>query len=144
MTTAQTTYRNALKIGTMLQEYRVESVLGVGGFGMTYLCTDTHLEKRVAIKEYFPSDLALNTMQWALSLDEKQRPATVEICKRALEGKTPSPTSVRVASIATGAAPTVTSTAAATATSAATQVRRTSVRSPYEIDSEPSSPWRWW
>ena len=59
MTTPHTTYRNALKLGTMLQEYRLESVLGVGGFGMTYLCTDTHLDKRVAIKEFFPADLAL-------------------------------------------------------------------------------------
>ena len=46
-------------MGAMLLEYRLESVLGVGGFGMTYLCTDTNLDKRVAIKEYFPSDLAL-------------------------------------------------------------------------------------
>ena len=54
-----TVYRNALKMGTMLLEYRLESVLGVGGFGMTYLATDTNLDKRVAIKEYFPSDLAV-------------------------------------------------------------------------------------
>ena len=48
-------YPNALPIGTMLMEYRVESVLGVGGFGITYLARDTQLEKQVAIKEYFPS-----------------------------------------------------------------------------------------
>ena len=90
------------------------------------------------------SEPALNAMQWALSLDEKQRPATVEVWKHALEGKTPSPASVRVASSATGAAaPTITSTAAATALAAATQVRRTPVRSPYDVDPEPSSPWRW-
>jgi len=39
----------------MLMEYRLESVLGVGGFGITYLGRDTLLEKSVAIKEYFPS-----------------------------------------------------------------------------------------
>ena len=59
---ATATYRNALAIGTMLLEYRVESILGAGGFGMTYLCTDTNLDKHVAIKEYFPSDLALRAL----------------------------------------------------------------------------------
>jgi class 3 adenylate cyclase len=39
----------------MLNEYRIVAVLGVGGFGITYLASDTHLEKDVAIKEYFPS-----------------------------------------------------------------------------------------
>lgn len=360
---APTVYRNALKMGTMLQEYRLESVLGVGGFGMTYLATDTNLDKRVAIKEYFPSDLAvreadggvaamnttaddgykwgldrfiqearvlakfshphivrvnryfeanatgymvmdyengeslnqilknepaptearikelifplldglqavhetgflhrdikpaniyirtnkspvlldfgaarqavsgatksltavltpgyapleqysgqgnqgpwsdiyamagvlyraytnenppdavsrlkndtvpaklaqlkgrvsepaLNAMQWALSLDEKQRPATVEIWKRALEGKAASPASVRVTAasvaeqnaatrVATGMATGAPSAAAAPATPAAApaaQARRTPVRSPYDIEEESSSPWRW-
>jgi serine/threonine protein kinase len=39
----------------MLMEYRVDSVLGVSGFGITYLARDTLLEKDVAIKEFFPS-----------------------------------------------------------------------------------------
>jgi class 3 adenylate cyclase len=47
-------FPNALPIGSMLMEYRLESVLGVGGFGITYLASDTLLEKQVAIKEYFP------------------------------------------------------------------------------------------
>ncbi|HUP96656.1 MAG TPA: adenylate/guanylate cyclase domain-containing protein [Usitatibacter sp.] len=50
-----TEYPNALALGSMLMEYRLESVLGVGGFGITYLASDTLLEKQVAIKEYFPS-----------------------------------------------------------------------------------------
>jgi class 3 adenylate cyclase len=48
-------YPNALPLGTELHEYRLDDVLGVGGFGITYLGTDTNLDKRVAIKEYFPS-----------------------------------------------------------------------------------------
>ena len=42
-------YENALALNSMLLEYRLESVLGAGGFGMTYLGWDTNLEKHVAI-----------------------------------------------------------------------------------------------
>ena len=57
-----TTYRNALPLNSMLLEYRLESVLGAGGFGMTYLGWDTHLEKHVAIKEYLPGEIALRAV----------------------------------------------------------------------------------
>src|SRR6478735_4302110 len=55
VTQAQAQYPNALPLGDMLMEYRLDAVLGVGGFGITYLARDTLLEKDVAIKEYFPS-----------------------------------------------------------------------------------------
>lgn len=57
-----TVYRNALPNATLLLEYRLEGVLGAGGFGMTYLAWDTHLEKHVAIKEYLPTDLAIRAL----------------------------------------------------------------------------------
>jgi serine/threonine protein kinase len=43
----------------MLHEFRVESVLGHGGFGITYLAKDTGSGETVAIKEYLPSELAM-------------------------------------------------------------------------------------
>jgi serine/threonine protein kinase len=52
------THQNALPLGSMLMEYRLVSVLGAGGFGITYLARDVNLEKDVAIKEYLPSAFA--------------------------------------------------------------------------------------
>ncbi|QQS54908.1 MAG: protein kinase [Candidatus Competibacteraceae bacterium] len=45
---------NALPSDYMLDEYRIDSILGAGGFGVTYKALDTHLRTWVAIKEYFP------------------------------------------------------------------------------------------
>jgi serine/threonine protein kinase len=50
---------NALPAGYALLEYRIEKVLGVGGFGLTYLATDGNLNLKVALKEYLPGELAL-------------------------------------------------------------------------------------
>jgi serine/threonine protein kinase len=41
-----------------MHEYRIDRVLGSGGFGITYLAHDTHLDCPVAIKEYLPRDTA--------------------------------------------------------------------------------------
>jgi serine/threonine protein kinase len=49
---------NALPAGYTLQEYRIEAMLGVGGFGLTYLAHDGNLNTKVAIKEYLPADFA--------------------------------------------------------------------------------------
>ena len=49
----------ALKKGAMLNEYRLDGVLGVGGFGVTYLALDTHLDKKVVIKEFLPNEIAI-------------------------------------------------------------------------------------
>lgn len=52
-------HRNALPPGFELEEYQIESVLGHGGFGITYLATDLRLQQWVAIKEYLPNELAV-------------------------------------------------------------------------------------
>jgi serine/threonine protein kinase len=49
---------NALAAGVCLAEYRIENLLGVGGFGLTYLATDRNLNLKVALKEYLPSGIA--------------------------------------------------------------------------------------
>jgi len=51
-------HKNALPTGYTLAEYRIESVLGHGGFGITYLARDTSLGALVAIKEFLPHDIA--------------------------------------------------------------------------------------
>lgn len=44
-----------LKHGAALQggKYRIEKLLGQGGFGITYLAVQTGLDRKVAIKEFF-------------------------------------------------------------------------------------------
>jgi serine/threonine protein kinase len=49
----------ALPSGYMINEYRIVRILGGGGFGITYLAHDTHLDCQVAIKEYLPRDVSV-------------------------------------------------------------------------------------
>lgn len=49
----------ALPAGTeLVGDYRIERVLGAGGFGITYLAEELALGRDVTIKEYFPGDFA--------------------------------------------------------------------------------------
>src|SRR5260370_16448056 len=49
----------ALPPGTQLGDYRLDSVIGHGGFGITYRAFDGQLAKVVAIKEYLPIEFAV-------------------------------------------------------------------------------------
>ena len=52
-------YSAYLPTGTVLQgKYRINHVLGQGGFGITYDGTDLKLQMHIAIKEYFPRQVA--------------------------------------------------------------------------------------
>ena len=63
---AEVRHRNALPEGHELYWYRIEAVLGQGGFGITYRAYDTNLERVVAIKEYLPSGVAVRDVDLAL------------------------------------------------------------------------------
>jgi serine/threonine protein kinase len=75
-------YNNALQVGHKIHWYVIQSILGQGSFGITYLAHDTNLDRMVAIKEFLPTQLAMRsdgvavlpvsddvaeTYQWGLS-----------------------------------------------------------------------------
>jgi serine/threonine protein kinase/HAMP domain-containing protein len=65
----------ALPPGFRLHEYRIDRVLGQGGFGIAYAATDVNLAARVVIKEYLPEDFAFraldNTVQARDDMDQE-------------------------------------------------------------------------
>lgn len=52
------TNSRSLPLGQEIRGFRIEKVLGEGGFGITYLAHDVNLDRKVAIKEYYPRDWA--------------------------------------------------------------------------------------
>lgn len=51
--------KQALPEGVCLKNrYRIIGCIGIGGFGITYLCEDKLLQRNVALKEYFPAEWA--------------------------------------------------------------------------------------
>jgi serine/threonine protein kinase len=52
-------HRNSLKPGYKLHWYRIDKILGQGGFGITYLAYNFNLDRMAAIKEYLPIELAV-------------------------------------------------------------------------------------
>ena len=65
----------ALPAGARLEEFEVESILGSGGFGITYLARDTSLNRRVVIKENLPAQFAFRDR------------GSGSVCSRAEEGE---------------------------------------------------------
>jgi serine/threonine protein kinase len=72
----------ALPTGHAVHEYRVDALLGVGGFGLTYLATDVNLNLRVALKEYLPGDIALRLHDHTILPSSAEHGTTFEWGKR--------------------------------------------------------------
>ena len=51
--------RGVLATGTVLRGYKVDAVLGYGGYGVVYRALHEDLRHSVAIKEYLPADLSV-------------------------------------------------------------------------------------
>jgi serine/threonine protein kinase len=65
---------DALPRGTLVGEFRIDEVLGSGGFAITYGAWDTRLHRRVAIKEYFPEQYAGRSRDALTVRTRSQRP----------------------------------------------------------------------
>ncbi len=59
--TTKPSYHHALPVGTRVEEFELKSVLGAGGFGVTYRGFDHQFHREVAIKEYLPGELAMRS-----------------------------------------------------------------------------------
>jgi len=55
---APTIKRLPLKVGSSVQQYLIEGVIGGGGFSIVYRCFDTDAGESVVLKEYFPNRLS--------------------------------------------------------------------------------------
>ena len=64
-TSSQTnaTHGQSLPAGTHLEEFVIERVLGVGGFGITYLAKDSSLGRQVVVKENLPAQFCWRDTQ---------------------------------------------------------------------------------
>jgi hypothetical protein len=49
---------NAFEVGTKIGEFEILDLVGEGGFGIVYLAYDHSLDRKVALKEYMPAQLA--------------------------------------------------------------------------------------
>lgn len=60
---------------TLLQggKYKIEKVLGQGGFGITYLATQELLERKICIKEFFFKDSCGRTSTGKVALGNSRK-----------------------------------------------------------------------
>ena len=64
-----------MPVGTFVDAFEVRGLLGSGSYGITYKAYDRDLQRKVAIKEYFPSGLAMRGSD-ATSIEPSTRSET--------------------------------------------------------------------
>jgi serine/threonine protein kinase len=64
---------NALPIGTHIESYEILSILGTGGFGITYKAQDHSLKQVVAIKEYLPYGITSRHRKTIVRVNDKKQ-----------------------------------------------------------------------
>jgi serine/threonine protein kinase len=72
-------HTNALPNGTQLGEFEIIELIGEGGFGIVYLAYDHSLQRRVALKEYMPSGLAMRSDGMSVTVRSEQQRETFTI-----------------------------------------------------------------
>jgi serine/threonine protein kinase len=70
---------NGLPAGCQLHEFKIEQVIGEGGFGIVYLAQDTQLHRTVAVKEYVPHALATRAFDNSLALRSERHRETFQL-----------------------------------------------------------------
>ena len=61
MGTDDQAFADGLPTGTVLREYVIEGAIGQGGYGVVYRARHRYLGRVVALKEYFPTTVAIRT-----------------------------------------------------------------------------------
>ena len=74
-------YLNGLPAEYQLHWYKIEQIIGQGAFGITYLAEDVNLDRKVAIKEYMPAQLAVRAD------DHSAQPVAAEEAEKYFWGK---------------------------------------------------------